>query len=210
MGLAERKEREKNELRELILLKAKEIIQRDGQDKLSIRKIATEIEYSPATIYLYFQDKDEILYQMMDKGFELMAEQMQQVYHEPSAIKRLFLIGRSYLNFGTENQDWYDLMFNSISPMNHIERCKAEWGHGIAIFEFLVSTCREALAESGKKEVDERIMALQLWSTVHGLISLANTQRLLIVDSNCGQGHDCELIDKTMENIMYTLFNYKI
>ena len=210
MGLAERKEREKNELRELILLKAKEIIMRDGQDKLSIRKIATDIEYSPATIYLYFKDKDEILYQMMEKGFELMAEQMQQVYHEPSAIKRIFLIGRSYLKFGTENQDWYDLMFNSISPMNHIERCKAEWGHGIAIFEFLVSTCREALAESGKTTVDERITALQLWSAVHGLISLANTQRPLIVDINCRQGHDCELIDKTMENIMYTLFNFKI
>ena len=68
MGLAERK-KEKNELRELILLKAKEIIIREGQEKLSLRKIANEIEYSPATIYLYFQDKDEILYQMMDKGF---------------------------------------------------------------------------------------------------------------------------------------------
>ena len=210
MGLAERKEREKNELRELILLKAKEIIIRDGQEKLSLRKIANEIEYSPATIYLYFQDKDEILYQMMDKGFELMASQMQQVYHEPSALKRLFLIGRAYIRFGTENQDWYELMFNSASPMNHIERCKAEWGHGIAIFEFLVATCREALAESGKKHVDERIMALQLWCAVHGLVSLANTQRLLIVDGNCSQGKDCELIDKTLENIMYTLFNYKI
>ena len=53
-------------------------------------------------------------------------------------------------------------------------------------------------------------MALQLWCAVHGLVSLANTQRLLIVDGNCSQGKDCELIDKTLENIMYTLFNYKI
>lgn len=210
MGLAERKEREKNELRELILLKAKEIISKEGQEKLSIRRIAQEIEYSPATIYLYFQDKDEILYQMMEKGFEIMAHQMQDVYQEPSPLKRIFHIGQAYVRFGIENQDWYTLMFNSVSPMNHIERCKSEWGHGIAIFEYLVSTCREALLESNKQGIDERILALQMWSTVHGLVSLANTQRLTIVDSNCSQGLDCPLIDKTMENMMVTLFNYKM
>ena len=186
MGLAERKEREKNELRELILIKAKEIISKEGQDKLSIRRIATEIEYSPATIYLYFQDKDEILYQMMNKGFEILAHQMQDVYLEKSALRRLLLIGQSYIRFGIENQDWYTLMFNSVSPMNHIERCKSEWGHGIAI------------------------LALQMWSTVHGLVSLSNTQRLTIVDGNCTMGMDCPLIDLTLENMMFTLFNYKI
>lgn len=210
MGLAERKEREKNELRELILIKAKEIISKEGQDKLSIRRIATEIEYSPATIYLYFQDKDEILYQMMNKGFEILAHQMQDVYLETSALRRLFLIGQSYIRFGIENQDWYTLMFNSASPMNHIERCKSEWGHGIAIFEYLVSTCREALAEAKRTGIDERILALQMWSTVHGLVSLSNTQRLTIVDGNCTTGMDCPLIDLTLENMMFTLFNHKI
>ena len=62
MGISERREREKQELREKILEKAKEILIKEGQDNLSIRNIATAIEYSPATIYLYFQDKDEIVY----------------------------------------------------------------------------------------------------------------------------------------------------
>ena len=56
MGISERREREKQELREKILEKAREILIKEGQDNLSIRNIATAIEYSPATIYLYFQD----------------------------------------------------------------------------------------------------------------------------------------------------------
>ncbi|MBK8699586.1 MAG: TetR/AcrR family transcriptional regulator [Saprospiraceae bacterium] len=208
MGLAERKEREKNELRELILMKAREIIIREGQNKLSIRKIAAEIEYSPATIYLYFQDKDEILYQMMQKGFELMATSMEDIYHESSPTKRIFLIGKAYIRFGVENQDWYELMFNAVSPMNHIERCKSEWGPGIAIFEYLVSTCSEAISENKLTTLDARILALQLWSTVHGLVCLANTLRLTIVDANCEQGKECDLLDKTLENSMLSLFNY--
>ena len=77
--------------------------------------------------------------------------------------------------------------------MNHIERCKAEWGHGIATFEFWYLPAERRSLKVVKKDVDERIMALQLWCAVHGLVSLANTQRLLIVDGNCSQGKDCEV-----------------
>ena len=59
MTISERKEREKLELKELILLKAKELVDKEGYEALSIRKIAAAAEYSPATIYLYFKDKDE-------------------------------------------------------------------------------------------------------------------------------------------------------
>ena len=210
MGLAERKERDKQELRDLILLKAKEIIIRDGQDKLSIRKIATEIEYSPATIYLYFQDKDEILYQMMQKGFELLANEMQEIFKEASAVKRVFHIGKAYVDFGMNHPDWYDLMFNSEAPMKHIERCRAEWGHGIAIFEFLVATCDEACKEQQVDHCDARLTALQLWSTVHGLVSLKNTQRLCVIGGDFDHNQEEAIIHKTLENLMKTIFHYNI
>jgi AcrR family transcriptional regulator len=70
MGISERKEREKQEMREKILLVATEMFIEEGYDKTSIRKIADKIEYSPATIYLYFKDKDEIFHAIHDKGFD--------------------------------------------------------------------------------------------------------------------------------------------
>ena len=210
MGISERKEREKQELKELILLKAKEIMARDGQDGLSIRKIANEIEYSPATIYLYFQDKDEILYQMMNKGFSLMSASMDESFAIEDPLKRLYEIGRCYVEFGVQNWDWYDLMFNSSSPMNHIERCSVEWGPGITLFEYLVKTCEDTIVYTGRKELESRALALQLWSTVHGLVNLSSTQRLCVVIPEAHESDiQNQLVDQTLKNIFLSIFNTK-
>lgn len=70
MTLQERREREKEEMKELILSTAATIVGSEGFDKLSIRKIANEIEYSPSIIYHYFADKDEIVNHLMQRGYE--------------------------------------------------------------------------------------------------------------------------------------------
>jgi len=60
MGVAERRAREKRKLKQQILDAARQLFVRDGYESASMRKIANKIEYSPATIYTYFKDKDEI------------------------------------------------------------------------------------------------------------------------------------------------------
>ncbi|MBK8671238.1 MAG: TetR/AcrR family transcriptional regulator [Saprospiraceae bacterium] len=203
MGLAERKEREKAELRELILDAAKRILLKSGQEGLSIRKIANTIEYSPATIYLYFKDKDEILHELMEMGFTLMNKFMTKAYEEKDAVKRIYLIGKAYVEFGLEHKDWYDLMFNSDKPMKHIEKCMEDWDAGMAMFNYLASTCKEAMLSLQMHALEERILALQLWSCVHGLVNLAHTERLEIVERNQTK----ELVSKTLDTMFLSIFH---
>jgi AcrR family transcriptional regulator len=66
MGISERKDREKQEMIELILDEAMKLIIAEGYDNITMRKIADKIEYSPTTIYLYFKDKSEILYSLLN------------------------------------------------------------------------------------------------------------------------------------------------
>jgi AcrR family transcriptional regulator len=61
MGIKERKELEKQKMRKLILDNAMKLFLEKGFENITIRHIAEKIEYSPATIYLYFKDKDEIM-----------------------------------------------------------------------------------------------------------------------------------------------------
>ena len=70
MSTDERKEREREKRKELILNAAEEIIISEGIDNISIRKIANKIEYSPAIIYYYFKNKDEIINSLMTKGYK--------------------------------------------------------------------------------------------------------------------------------------------
>ncbi|MEZ4910081.1 MAG: TetR/AcrR family transcriptional regulator [Saprospiraceae bacterium] len=202
MGLSERKEREKLELRQLILDAARKIMLDNGQDGMSIRKIADAIEYSPATIYLYFADKDAILHELMQMGFGVMGKYMTEAYQISDPVDRIHAVGKAYIQFGLENKDWYELMFNSDKPMKHIEKCSEDWDQGSALFGFLTKTCKEAIDMYQIQNVDENFLALHLWSSVHGLVNLALTERLDIVQ----KGNNEELISQTLDVIIPSIF----
>ena len=61
MGVKERRAREKEQLRRRILSAARELFVTEGYESVSMRKIADMIEYSPTTIYLYYEDKADLL-----------------------------------------------------------------------------------------------------------------------------------------------------
>ena len=65
MGIKERRERQKEHLREEILEAARELFLKEGVENVSMRAIAKRIEYSPTTIYLYFKDKWDSVSQCM-------------------------------------------------------------------------------------------------------------------------------------------------
>ncbi len=57
-------------MRKKIMDAAVEIINQDGYESLSIRKIANKIEYSPTTIYLYYKDKAQIITDIADELYK--------------------------------------------------------------------------------------------------------------------------------------------
>jgi AcrR family transcriptional regulator len=60
MGIADRREREKNERRRLIMDAAKRLFKTKGFSATTIEEIAQEVELSPSTLYLYFKNKEEL------------------------------------------------------------------------------------------------------------------------------------------------------
>ena len=83
MGIAERKEREREGVKDLILNAAREIFLTEGYENTSIRKIASKIEYSPGVIYLHFKDKNDLLLALHDKAFEC---KMEALFHSTGHI----------------------------------------------------------------------------------------------------------------------------
>lgn len=99
MTIKKRREREKEEMRELILSAANEIITSEGFDKLSIRKIAKEIEYSPAIIYHYFNDKEEIINNLMLRGYKKIVSAVSLIESKATSMEeKLIEITKNYIN----------------------------------------------------------------------------------------------------------------
>ena len=59
--LAARRAKDKEKLKNSILSSAKQIVEKEGIECITIRRIASEIQYSLPVIYTLFRDKDDIL-----------------------------------------------------------------------------------------------------------------------------------------------------
>ena len=79
MGIKERKAREKENLRKLIVANAHEILMKNGLEGLTMRSIANNIEYSQSKIYEFFANKDELCEVLCSEHCEKLLELLQKI-----------------------------------------------------------------------------------------------------------------------------------
>ncbi|MEM0996896.1 MAG: TetR/AcrR family transcriptional regulator [Bacteroidota bacterium] len=197
MGIAERKEREKREMRERILEAAMRLFVEHGFEKTSIRKIADAIEYSPATIYLYFKDKSEVFFELHRMAFGRFRETMGQSLHVADPMERMRFIGRVYIDFALQNPEQYDLMFIMRAPMESKTETDG-WEVGHKAFEMLETTVKECLDQGLIQGEDYRFVSYALWGSVHGLVALAVRDRLKMYDEEDPREHIFAAFDEVM------------
>lgn len=185
MGIAERKEREREEVKDLILNAAREIFLAEGYENTSIRKIASKIEYSPGVIYLHYKDKNDLLLALHDKAFECkMKALFYSVEHIADPLERLKATGESYLRYGIDNRLDYELMFVLSCTMEALAVKEEFWKDGALAISVLKANIQECIdAGYFRKDIDLDETSLLLWSHVHGLVTLYNTERLNIYDT---------------------------
>ncbi len=177
MSIASRKNREKAEMRALILSAAHDIFKDKGYDGLNIRSIAERIEYSPATIYLYYKDKNEIFYALQYEAAAAKRDHLLPAASIEDPWERLIEFGRLYVDFGLKHPDWYDLLFLTRAPMEHLENQDC-WTLGMATHAFFVETVEACVAARYFKSTDSATIAYTLWCHAHGMVSLFVRERM--------------------------------
>ena len=182
MGINERKEREREGVKDLILSAAREIFLAEGYENTSIRKIATKIEYSPGIIYNHFKDKNDLLLALHDKAFECKIEALfLSVQNMPDPLERLKATGRGYIQYGIDNPQDYELMFILSCTMEALAVKEEFWQDGAMAINMLKQNIVECMdAGYFRKDINPDEISLILWSQVHGLVSLHNKERLNI------------------------------
>ncbi len=178
MGISERKEKQKLEIKKMILDASMKLFIEQGFENVSIRKIADLIEYSPTTVYLYFKDKDEILLSLHELGFQKMAEYNQSLWDIKNPLVRLHKMGENYIEFGINHPEFYDLMFIQQAPMLALsQRIDCDWKSGDVALGRLKDTVAECMDRGFIRKEEVETVAMAIWSLVHGLVSLAIRKR---------------------------------
>jgi len=113
MGIEERKQRERESRRSLILSTAKRLFFRDGFQSVTVEKIAREAELAKGSIYLHFRSKEEIYTQILLKEIDAFYQRVAFLEApEASASKRLRQFSRIYLDLFWHDRELFRIMMN--------------------------------------------------------------------------------------------------
>jgi AcrR family transcriptional regulator len=170
MGITDRKQRQKEEVRASILEAAWEMIVTEGWHSFSIRKVADAIEYSVPVIYSHFESKDAILLEFNRKGFQLLAEALAKAKAgKEQPAEQLRAMGRAYWDFAFANKEYYQLMFGLGIPTCDI----AKHIPALADLNQVITDSLVAMVVPGKKpSFDPWLKYQSYWSMLHGLVSI--------------------------------------
>lgn len=178
MGSKQRREREKEELRQEILDAARELFINEGYENVSMRRVAEKIEYSPTTIYLYFEDKAALLFAICEETFAKLAKKMEAItkeYEDP--IKSLKEGCRAYVEFGLKNPNHYRVTFMLHSGLKlGAEHYLEERSMGMKAFGCLRSAVEACVRQGKFRETDVQAISQVLWAAGHGITSLLITK----------------------------------
>jgi AcrR family transcriptional regulator len=174
MGVQERRAREKQELRGDILAAARDLFIHEGFENVSMRKIAEKIEYSPTTIYLYFQDKADLLDSICEETLERLHERLDAIREaNPDPLDRMYRGLRAYIEFGLEHPNDYRVAFmmefKGFAESGRNVRCHAM---GEKAFDGLRRDVIDCIRTGVFAPRDAEAVSQAIWAAIHGLTSL--------------------------------------
>jgi AcrR family transcriptional regulator len=172
MGVKERRERQKESLRQEILDAARDLFVSVGYENVTMRKVAEKIEYSPTTIYLHFQDKADLMHSICEETFERLSRKLEQILKSPGdPVERLKRGLRAYVEFGLQNPQHYRVTFMTPHEVNP-ECVLAPDSAGLKAFSILQQGVADCIQAGKFRNVDVQSASQALWAAVHGLTSL--------------------------------------
>lgn len=175
MGPKERRAREREETRTVILDAARELFVSEGYDAVTMRRIADRIEYSPTAIYFHFRDKEALLKELCESDFLNLAQQFLKIAQVKDPVERLRRTGLAYIDFGMNNPNHYRLMFMTPHPpVAHDDEILHKGNPEEDAYAFLRSIIVDCIEQGRFREdaKDPDLLSQVVWSGVHGVISL--------------------------------------
>jgi AcrR family transcriptional regulator len=170
-----RRSQDKADLRDAILIAAGEVFLERGYEHFSMRQAAERIGYSATTIYHHFENKDDLLFAVVDQGFERFATQLAAAAESTQDPReRILAIGRAYVRFGLNNPMDYELMFMRRNGFLCAYR-DGETQPRLSAFSVLQQSVRAALDAGVLPPGDMMGYSGMLWANVHGIVSMTIT-----------------------------------
>lgn len=181
MGIAERRERERERRRADIIDAAERVFFSKGWQTATMDDVAEACELSKATLYLYFKNKEELYAAILVRGSEILHRFFQEaVDAHDTGIEQTAAIGRAYMRFHREHRDYYDAMlyfdargFDTCDDCEFGQMCEEYRGR---IMGLVAQAVANGVADGTlRPNLDPMKTAVFLWASSSGVLSALAT-----------------------------------
>ncbi|MGC8579453.1 MAG: TetR/AcrR family transcriptional regulator [bacterium] len=192
-----------NSIKQKILEHALKLINEEGFEGFSMRKLASKLGVKATTIYNYYENKDELYLAILTKGFTELYNACLKGYElQKTPVERLEAMVRAYVEFGFKKVNFYNLMFTWHVPKykDYIGTPMEKAAYAeLAVAKKVIKLFTRAIQEVAKPvanltDKEARFYIVYFWSLVHGYIAGNNNNLLDYI-----YPHPEKLVDRIIE-----------
>ncbi|WP_319771856.1 TetR/AcrR family transcriptional regulator [Breoghania sp.] len=159
-------------LREALMRAALDLIAEKGPSGFTVAEAARSAGVSPAAPYRHFRDRDELMIDVAQQGFELFAETLETAWNrgKPDVRVAFERLGRAYLGFARSEPAYFATMFEA--GLSHGAspglREAADRAYGV------LREASEALVAElpATRRPPASMVSYHIWAMSHGIASL--------------------------------------
>lgn len=158
------------DLREALIAATRELLIEHGPDGFTLADACRRAGVTTAAPYKHFRGKQEVLQEIISRGFDQLASANAKAVADggPGTLAGITAMVISYLNFAVAQPAVFRLMFGHKSNLRKVQHAN-ESGN-----KCLINVINEVAACSRKhgQKADAELVAIRLWTFVHGTSSL--------------------------------------
>lgn len=173
--MARRSEHSQEEIRDMVLNAAETIVSEEGFPALKVRRIAMEIGYTIGTIYMVFENMDDLIMHVKARTLDRLGKQLERAVIDIDSSQRTLALAKAYLDFANDQYNSWNMVFtHQLSDGAKLP----EW-YQIKV-DSLFEQVESALicVDPGRDAEEVRQAARTIWCGIHGICILSLTGKL--------------------------------
>lgn len=173
--MARRSEHSQEEIREMILVAAEIIVREEGFSELKVRKVAMEVDYTVGTIYMVFDNLDDLIMHVKARTLDKLAHHLEVTVSGESPEIQLVELAKAYLAFAISNFELWNMIFiHRLPGTNSIP----QWYQTRVenLFQPVERLFKALAPDKAVNDIEKAARAL--WGGIHGICFLSLTGKL--------------------------------
>lgn len=173
------------DLKENLIDMGLQLLNEVGYDNFSMRKVANLCKVSHNAPYRHFADKEDMIRAILEKAVNDFQDILLSAVneHQGNPLEKIRSIGINYVSFFAEKPEYLHLFFNSdFKGKVYIKDRQISYDEAY-LFEIFMDCITEYYNSIGKKQDPGPIIALEFWSTIHGLATFIANKKIVFLDN---------------------------